>query len=77
MQDSTYTLIRFLQVSAKFCTFTVESINGTLVEDKMRRFESECAHFSFKKCLIYTHDGVSAKFITNSQETDNSVPLFV
>ncbi len=44
------------------------SINGTLVEDKMRRFKGECEHFIFNKCPIYTHDGASAKFSTNSQE---------
>ncbi len=48
-------------------------VNGTLVEDKMRRFKGECAHFSFNKCPIYTHDGASAKFSTNSHKTDNSV----
>jgi hypothetical protein len=47
-------------------------INGTLVEDKMRRFKGECEHFRFNKCPIYTHDGASAKFSTNSQEMDNS-----
>jgi hypothetical protein len=31
------------------------------------------AHFSFNKCPIYTHDGASAEFSTNSHETDNSV----
>ncbi len=46
-------------------------VNGLLVEDKMRIFKSESAQFSFIKCPIYTHDGASAKFITNSQETDN------
>ncbi len=51
------------------------SVNGTLVEDKMRRFKGECAYFSFNKCPIYTHDGASAKFSTNSHETDNSVVL--
>ncbi len=51
------------------------SINGTLVEDKMRRFKGEYAHFSFNKCLIYTHDGASPKFGPNSHETDNSVVL--
>ncbi len=49
------------------------SVNGTLVEDKTRRFKGECEHFSFNKCPIYTHDGASAKFSTNSQEMDNSV----
>ncbi len=32
----------------------------------------ECALFSFNKYPIYTHDGASAKFSNNSQETDNS-----
>jgi hypothetical protein len=49
------------------------SVNGTLVEDKMRKFKGECAHFSFTKCPIYAHDGASAKFSTNLQETGNSV----
>ncbi len=48
-------------------------VNGTLVEDKMRRFKGECAHLSFNKCPIYTHGSASAKFSTNSHETDNSV----
>jgi hypothetical protein len=48
-------------------------VNGTHVEDKMRRFKGECEHFSFNECPIYTHDGASAKFSTNSHETDNSV----
>ncbi len=38
----------------------------------MSGFKGECAHFSFNKCPIYTHDGASAKFSTNSHETDNS-----
>jgi hypothetical protein len=62
-----YTVICFLWVSAKFSTCTVVRVNGTLVEDKMRRFKGECEHFSFNKCVIYTHDGASAKFSTNSQ----------
>ncbi len=49
------------------------SVNGTLVQDKMRRFRGDCANFIFDKCLIYTHDGASAKFSTNSHETGNSV----
>jgi hypothetical protein len=68
-------MIHFVWVSAKFGTCTVGSVNGTLVEDKMRRFKSECEHFSFNKCPIYTHDGASAKFNTNSHETDNSVVI--
>jgi hypothetical protein len=42
----------------------------------MRRFKGECAHFSFSKCHIYTHDGASANFSINSHETDNSVADF-
>jgi hypothetical protein len=47
-------------------------VNGAVVEDKMRRFKGECAHFSLKKCPIYSHDGASNKFSTNSHETDYS-----
>ncbi len=68
-----YTVIHFLWISAKFGTCTVVRANGTQVEDKMRRFKGECAQFSFNQCPIYTHDGASAKFSTNSQEMDNSV----
>ncbi len=39
----------------------------------MRKFKGEREHFSFNKCAIYTDDGASAKFSTNSHETDNSV----
>jgi hypothetical protein len=64
---------RFMWVSAKFGTCTVVSVIGTLVEDKMRWFKGEFAHFSCNKCPSYTLDGASAKFSTNSHETDNSV----
>ncbi len=59
--------------SDKFGTCTVVSVNGTLVEDKMRRFKGECEHFIFNNCPFHTHDGASAKFSTNSHEKDNSV----
>jgi hypothetical protein len=62
-------------MSAKFDTCTVMSVNRTLVVDKMRldsRVNVHCAHFSFK-CSIYTHNGASAKFSTNSHETENGV----
>ncbi len=75
IQNSGYdilTVIRFVWVSATFGTCTVVTVNGTLVEDKMLSFQDECAHFSFNKCPIYTHDGASAKFSTNSHKTDNS-----
>ncbi len=53
------------------------SVNGTQIEKKMRTFKGECAQFIFNRCLIYTHDGASAKFSTNSEETDSSVVLFL
>ncbi len=36
----------------------------------MCTFTLESTHFIFNKCPIYTHDAASAKFSTNSQETD-------
>jgi hypothetical protein len=47
-------------VSAKFGTCTVVSVNGTLVEDIMRRFKGECAHLAsisvpFTLTTIFTH----------------------
>jgi hypothetical protein len=59
-------------VRAKFGTCTDVSVYETLVEDKVCRFNGECAHFSFNQCPIYTHDGESAKFSTISHEADNS-----
>ncbi len=53
------------------------SINGTLVEAKMFTFTPESTHFIFNYCPIYPHDGASAKFSTNSQETDYRVGLDV
>jgi hypothetical protein len=47
------------------------------VEDKMRRFKGDCAQFSCNKCLIYTYDGASANFSTNSHEMDNSAQEFM
>jgi hypothetical protein len=70
---SSYTVIHFLWVSAKFGTCTVVSVNGTPVEAKLCTFTLESTHFIFNLCPIYTHDGASAKFSTNSQETDYSV----
>ncbi len=67
-----YTVIRFVRVRAKFGTCTVVSVIGTLVEDKMLRFKDECAHLSFSKCPIYTHEGASTKFSTKSNETDET-----
>ncbi len=37
----------------------------------MRRIKSEREHFIFNKCAIYTYDGASAKFSTNSELTRN------
>jgi hypothetical protein len=36
-------------------------------------FTLKSTHFIFNKCPIYTHDGASVKFSTNSHETDYSV----
>ncbi len=58
-----YTVICFLWVSAKFGTFTLVSVNGTQVEDKMRRFKGDGAQFIFNRYPIYTHDSANAKFI--------------
>ncbi len=69
------TVIRFFGVSAKFGACTVVSVNGILVEAEMLTFTLESTHFVFNKCLIYNHDGASAKFSTNSHETDYSVAL--
>ncbi len=49
------------------------TVNVTLAEAKMCTFTLESTHFIFNKCLIYAHDGASAKFRTNLQETDYSV----
>jgi hypothetical protein len=72
-----HTVIHVVSIRAQFGTCTVVSVHGTLVEDKMRTFKSECAQFTFNKCPIiykkYTPDGASAKFSTNSHETDNNV----
>jgi hypothetical protein len=51
------------------------SVNGTPVESKLCTFTLESTHFIFNYCPIYPHDGASAKFSTNSQETDYSVDL--
>jgi hypothetical protein len=66
-------VIHFVWISARLGSCTIVSVNGTLVEDKMRRFKGDCAHFRRNKCPIYTHDGASAKFSTNSYEADYSV----
>ncbi len=43
----------------------------------MRSFMGEYAQYSFNKCPVYTHDGASAKFSNNSQESDDSVEIFL
>jgi hypothetical protein len=53
------------------------NVNGTLVEAKMWTFTLESTHFIFIKCPIYTHDGASSKFSTNSQETDYSAGVCI
>ncbi len=73
LQNPRYTVIRSVWVSAKFGTCTVVSVKGTPVEDKLCKFTIECTHFFFNLCPIYTYDGASAKYSTNSQVTDYSV----
>jgi hypothetical protein len=51
------------------------SVNGTPVEAKSNAFPLESTHFVFYLCPICTHDGASAKFSPNSQETAYSVGL--
>jgi hypothetical protein len=60
-----YTVIRLLRVGSKYGTCTIVSVMG------------HCAQFSFNKCPIFTHDGASAKFGTNSHETANSVSVAI
>ncbi len=62
-----------MRVSAKFGTYTVEGVNGTLDAAKICTFTVESTHFIFNKCPILTHDNASAKFSTNSHETVQSV----
>jgi hypothetical protein len=69
--------MRFISTSAKFGTCTVDSvqyINGTLIEDKMRTVHSSVnVHNLASMCPcgpVYTLDGASAKFNTNSHEMD-------
>jgi hypothetical protein len=63
----------FLQCSAKICHLHRRELNGTLVEDKMRRFKCECAHFSFNKFPIYIHDAVQVPNLALTHTTENSV----
>ncbi len=67
-----HTVIRFVWISAIFGTCTVVSVNKTLVEAKICTFTLDSTHFIFNKWPIYTYDGASAKFSTNSQDTDYS-----
>ncbi len=48
------TVIRFVWVSSKCGTCTVVSVNGTLVEDKMRRFKGEWPHFIASISVSFT-----------------------
>ncbi len=75
-----HTVIRFAWVSAKFDTCTIVSVNGTLVEDKMRRFKGDCAHFSLALthtkritvhaniCFYFTGGFFTYFFITNTNK---------
>ncbi len=47
-------------------------VNETVVDAKMCKFTLESTHIIVTMRPIYTHDGASAKFSTNSHETDYS-----
>ncbi len=64
-----------MRVSAKFGIYTVLSENGTLVEAKICTFTPESTHFNFKKVSLTSHDGASAKFITNSVTHTNRITV--
>jgi hypothetical protein len=70
----TYTVIRFVWVSAKFGTFTVVSVNGALVEAKNANIHPWIFAFYLQQVLpIYTYDGASVKSGTILRETDYNV----
>jgi hypothetical protein len=60
LSNEPHSVIRFLCVSAPD-------------KAKLCTFTLEYTHFIFNLCPIYTYDSASAKFSTNSQETDYSV----
>ncbi len=63
-----------VRVSAKLGTCTVLSVNGTLVEAKMSTFTLELYAFRLQQVShLHSYDSASAKFRTNSHETDYSV----
>ncbi len=53
------------------------AVNGILVEDKMRRFKGECAHFSLNKCPIYTHGSANDFFkaLTHTKRITIVMPI--
>ncbi len=69
---NTYRIMQYVCGCREFGTWTVVSVKGTLVEAKLCTFTLESKHFIFKKCPSYIHDGASAKFSTNWDETDYS-----
>ncbi len=68
-----YTVIRFVRVSPKFGTYTVVSVNETLLEDKMCTSLSNLLILSSTSVPVILTTGESAKFSTNMKETDYSV----
>jgi hypothetical protein len=47
-----------------------------LLKQKCAPLTLESTHFIFNKCSIYTHEGTSAKFSANYNETGYSVLIF-
>ncbi len=59
-----YTVIRFVWVSAKFGTCNVVSVNGTLVEDKIRRFKGN----------MHILDSTGVQFTLTTVQVPNLTP---
>jgi hypothetical protein len=74
-----HTVMRFVRVSTKLGNCTVVSVNVTPVEEKMCTFiplnQRILSLTSAPYTVLYTHDGASAKFSTNSHGTDYSAGL--
>ncbi len=68
-------MVRFLWVGAGFGACTVVGVGGTLVEEKMRGFKGECAHFGFNECPICTRDCAGAEFGTQISSPQSEITL--
>ncbi len=68
-----YTVIRFVTISAEFGLCTMVGLNVTLVEAKMRIWDTWMCVFKFQQVSHLNPDGENAKFGKNWDETDYSV----